>query len=109
MAGVKRLLLVLKKYVRPDLLSKAGFESFCKTDPIPVSPVAWDMEAGVSHYGYLLEGLKLKDIEVLDKWIAKHGKSSALRFEKVKEDDEEREQTIEEVLAPALRINDLVD
>ena len=68
MAGVKRLLLVIKKLVKAELIDEYGFTSFVTGKPIPITPLAWEPESGLSHYGYVLDGLKLKDLDKLEQF-----------------------------------------
>lgn len=96
MAGVKRLLLIRRKDVKASLINESGFGSFVKADPIPIQPLAWQPNHGLSHYAYLLEELMLADLEKLTEWEAKHTGATLLTFAK-KED--KTYQTIEEVLA----------
>lgn len=96
MAGVKRLLLIRRKDVKASLINESGFGKFVIMEPIPIQPLAWSENQGLSHYAYLLEGLMLKDLEALSEWEAKHTGATLLTFAK-KED--KSYQTIEEALA----------
>lgn len=109
MAGVKRLLLVRKKDTRPNLIEASGLSTFHKTQPLPLMPLyGWPEEAGISHWGYILEGLMLDDLETLTKWNEMNPKYTLLPFDKVKEDDVKREETLEEVLTKgSLKVNPL--
>jgi len=109
MAGVKRLLLVRKKDTRPNLIEASGLSTFHKTQPLPLMPLyGWPEEAGISHWGYILEGLMLDDLETLAKWNEMNPKYTLLPFDKVKEDDVKREETLEEVLTKgSLKVNPL--
>lgn len=108
MAGVKRLLYVPKSMVTPDFLDRFGFKSFCKTDPVAVSPLAWKEEAGVTGYGYLLEGLMLDDLETLNV-LDNSTKISVLSFDKIKDSvGKLTEPSLEKVLSSiGMRINSL--
>lgn len=66
---IRKLLLVRKNAMRSDLVKSVGLGPFIKGEPLNVSPMAWNEEAGLSHYAFPLEGMKLKDMEKLDKWI----------------------------------------
>lgn len=109
--GLKKLLLIRKKDVRANLLDQSGFAQFSKGKPIPVTPKTWNDEQGISHYGYVLEGLMLKDLEALKKWELANNTSTVLSYDKVVEEDRKsREQTLEEVLdSVGLRINELAE
>lgn len=96
MASVKRLLLIRRKDVKASLINESGFGSFVKLDPIPVAPLAWAPNQGLSHYGYVLQDLKLADLEKLDEWEAKHTGATVLSFNR-KED--KSEESVDEVLA----------
>ena len=110
MAGVKRLLLVRKKDTRPNIIEASGLSTFHKTQPLPLMPMySWPEEAGISHWGYILEGLMLEDLETLSKWNEMNPKYTLLPFDKVKDEDgRNREETIDEVLVKAsLKVNTL--
>lgn len=68
---IQKLLLVRIANSKSDLLDTAGVKSFAG-DPIPVSPISqkagWNDEAGLSHWGFELKGMKLKDFQALEKW-----------------------------------------
>lgn len=64
---IQKLLLVRVQAMRSTLLETAGLKPFAG-EPICVSPRAWADEAGLSHYGFVLNGLKLKDWQELQKW-----------------------------------------
>ena len=64
----RKLLLVRRLNVTADLIEKNGLAPFSKGKPIPVSPQAWNEEAGLSHWAYVLEGMKLKDLEMLTQY-----------------------------------------
>lgn len=77
--GVTKLLIIRKKYVTPTLLEESGLKQFCKTDPLKIYPLYdWQPENGITHYGYLLEGLKLDDLEKLKKFVDSCPKSSRI-------------------------------
>jgi hypothetical protein len=64
---IHKLLLVRVGDMRSDLVDQAGVRAFAGS-PLNVSPLAWSDEAGLSHYGFELKDLKLKDVESLRKW-----------------------------------------
>lgn len=64
---INKLLLVRVKFSRADLVDSAGVKSFAG-EPLNISPLAWNDEAGLSHYGWELKDLKLKDFQALEKW-----------------------------------------
>lgn len=66
---IRKLLLIRKKAMKSDLIKSQGLTTFAKSEPLNVSPAAWNDEAGLSHYGFVLEGMKLKDMEKLNEWI----------------------------------------
>lgn len=74
----RKLLLVRKLNVTADLVEKNGLAPFSKGKPIPVSPQAWNEEAGLSHWAYVLEGMKLKDLEMLGQWHHKRPNDTVL-------------------------------
>lgn len=108
---VKRLLLVRMKHVRADFLEKNGIAQYVKEKPIPVFPLySWKPQHGLSHYGYILEGLLLKDIQFLAKWEQAHGNETLLVFDEIRDDKDDpktlRLQTVDEVLAAVgLQVN----
>lgn len=70
-AAIKKLLLIPKKYVRSDLLQKAELSKSVLGEALPVCPLdrtAWPLEAGISHYAWVLEFPKLKDYEAAKAW-----------------------------------------
>lgn len=112
MAGVKRLLLILKKYVQPDTIAESGLAPFLKSEPLPIYPLyGWREEDGLSHYGFILEDLYLEDLELLTKFVEEYGHCSVFTFDQVRVAEgskKMREQTVEEVLKKgSARINTL--
>lgn len=75
---IRKLLLIRIAKARADLLAESGFAHFVKGEPLNVSPAAWDEQSGLSHYGYVLEGLKLKDLDNLRKWLDKNTEATLL-------------------------------
>jgi hypothetical protein len=69
---IQKLLLVRLIDSRPDLLDQAGVKAIAG-DPIPVSPVAWNDESGLSHWGFEVIGLSLKQWQDFEKWAEVHG------------------------------------
>lgn len=65
---LNRLVLVRKANSRSTLIDESGLKGNMSGDPLNISPLSWDEEDGLSHYGYILNGLKLGDIEDLLKW-----------------------------------------
>lgn len=74
---IRKLLLVRVADSRSDLLESAGLKPFAGS-PLNVSPAAWPDEAGLSHYGFELNGLKLGDWQALQKWANAHGTVAVL-------------------------------
>lgn len=64
---IRKLLLIRKADMKADFLDVTGLKPFLTGEPLNVSPAAWDDELGLSHYGFRLEGFKLKDLEELNK------------------------------------------
>lgn len=64
---IQKLLLVRTANSKSDLLDSAKVKSFAG-EPIPVSPLSWNDEAGLSHWGFELKDMKLKDFQALEKW-----------------------------------------
>lgn len=62
---IQKLLLVRKNNSRSDLLKSAGVDAFAG-EPLNVSPKAWRDEDGLSHYGFALKDLPLKEFESLE-------------------------------------------
>lgn len=99
MAGIKRLLLIRKKDVRANLMEQFGFTKFIKQEPIPVMPLyTWNDTDGLSHYGYILEGLQLEDMQNLEEWEAKHTGATLIAFNMKGKPPKQVEETVEEVL-----------
>lgn len=82
MASVNRLLIIGTTQVRANLLEEEGLTQFVKGKPLPVSPLAWELESGLSHYGYELSGLKLKDLKTLEDFAAKYERATVLPYDK---------------------------
>lgn len=108
---VKRLILVRRKDVNASLLEEGGFIRFLKGKPIPITTLVWDESQGLSHYAYVLDGLKLKDLETLDKWQSKLTGVTILPYRKQSDENGKStkiEETTEETLARVgLRVNKL--
>lgn len=64
-----KLVLCRVKYCSPHLLD--SFAAFVDGEPLPVLPQAWGDEDGLSHYGFTLKGMGLKDVERLREFAAK--------------------------------------
>ncbi len=79
-SAINKLLLVRVKYVRSNLLSDLGFAGRIDGEPIPVSPLAWRDEAGLSHWGFLLLGLSLKEYKQLKEWEKQAGFATVLEL-----------------------------
>jgi len=89
---IRKLVIVRKKHVRPDVLGELA--TFVAGEPLKVSPVAWGDEAGLSHWGYVLDGMKLADWQALQAWDAKVGFATVLSL-----GDSKHPVTVEEALA----------
>lgn len=84
---ISKLLLIRKKDIKSDLLDKSGFKGFLKGKPVAVQPQVWGEEDGISHYAFLLEGLKLKDWTALKTWNADPKSVEALILDVPKDGD----------------------
>lgn len=73
---IKRVLLAQVKYASSTLLDALGVSQFKVGDPYSISPTAWDEEAGLTHYGYVLELPKLQDKQNLETAFAAHPDSN---------------------------------
>ena len=64
---IKKLLLVRVPKITSTRLVEAELTRYISNydTPLNISPVAWDEEAGLSHYGWLME-LKLKELELVN-------------------------------------------
>lgn len=96
-AKIRKLLIVRVKYMRSGLLTEAGFAPRVQGQPLPVSPLAWKDEAGLSHWGFVLEGLTLKEFQALQAWDRAVGFATVLPL------DEDPETALAKV---GLRINE---
>lgn len=98
---IKKLVIARKKQVTPEALGDLA--SFVEGESVPISPVAWGEESGLSHWGWVLSGLKLKDLEALSKWEQTVGFATVLSL-----GDEKKPITTDEALASVgLRVNTL--
>lgn len=70
---INKLLLIRTQDIDSSLTERSGAATFVKGEPIPISPKAWNEEAGLSHYGFVLEGMKLKNLKELETWIKDNG------------------------------------
>jgi hypothetical protein len=66
---INKLLIVRTANSRSSLIEEAGLAPFLKGQVINISPKDWEDESGLSHYGYVLNGLKLKDLDALTLWV----------------------------------------
>lgn len=66
MAGVTRLVVLKLKFAQGEPLK--ALAEFVKNPgkPLLISPKAWREEEGLSHHGYILDGLKLKQLAMLE-------------------------------------------
>lgn len=101
-----RLLLVRKASARSTLLDRMGASKFLEGEPINVSPRTWPDEAGVSHYGYRLKDISLKELQELEKWIADND-PEAITFHSY--DSEANEPLTEALNSVGLRVNEAVE
>lgn len=66
---IQKLLLIRKNNSRSSIIEEAGLQAFVKGEVLKIAPQAWHEEAGISHYGFVLSGLKLDDLAKLQEWI----------------------------------------
>ena len=66
---ISKLLLIRKANSRSTILDEANAKPFVKGDVLNISPQAWHEEEGVSHYGFVLSGMKLDDLHSLQQWV----------------------------------------
>lgn len=62
---INKLLLVRKFNASSDFLSRNNLIPFCSQEPLKISPIAWCEEEGITHYGYILQGMKVEDFNRL--------------------------------------------
>lgn len=86
-----KILLVRKINANADLLDKAGMTGFLKGQPLKVSPIAWEPEHGISHYGYVLDGMKLDDLVKLSDFV---GTNEGMSLIGVRKDQETIEDSL---------------
>lgn len=114
MAKVKltKLMLVRKAAAKATLLEQMGASKFIQGGESPkvlnVSPISWHEEAGLSHYGFILnQDFSLKDLEALEKWCKENEPTGAITFHNV---DLESADPIKDALAyVGLRINEVAE
>lgn len=68
---IRKLLLVRLKDSKATLLDDLGIKTLVTAEPYAVSPAAWAAEAGLSHYGYVLE-MKLKQFKEVEKVLERN-------------------------------------
>ncbi len=71
MAAIRKLVLIRKGDMTSKLVAESPFKTFVKGEALNVSPSdqkAWPNEAGLSHYGFELDGMKLKDWQLVKEW-----------------------------------------
>ena len=95
---ISKLLLVRQSEIDSTLVERAGCSAFVVGDPLKISPISWGDEDGLSHYGFVLQKMKLDDLKELEKWIAKNGSEGV----SLHEFDESVDKSIANV---GLRIN----
>lgn len=59
---IRKLLIIRKPQFNTDVLKEVGLDMLVQGKPLDISPKAWAEEAGLSHYGFVME-MKLKDYE----------------------------------------------
>lgn len=120
---IKKIVLVRKKDMRSDFLESSPFAQFVVGEPLALSPLdtkGWPHENGLSHYGFVIAGLKLRDLEqlrtfwenpesvpmqVLD-WVDVIRAKKDRPERKLKDEQEQIEATLQHV---GLGINPLAD
>lgn len=103
MAKLHKLLLVRAASSNSTLLDRIGVSHFLEGDPLSISPRTWADEAGVSHYGYKLKDISLKEVTELEKWIAGNAPEAITLHNMDPEADDPLAQTLDSV---GLRINE---
>jgi hypothetical protein len=69
--AIKKLVLIRTNDMNSRLIAESPLKPFVKGDAHPVSPTdqkAWPTEAGLSHYAFELDGMKLKDWKSVKEW-----------------------------------------
>lgn len=106
---LNKLIIYRQSKVKSDTMSGSELASYVVGDVLNISPAAWADEAGLSHYGWVVEGLKLKHVKLLDDFIAVHSHATVLdlyEYRKGKKVDRSVEDTLKTV---GLRINELAE
>jgi hypothetical protein len=97
---IRKLLIVRKAKMKADLIDNSGLKPFIKGKHLPVSPRAWLEEAGLSHYGFVLE-LKLKDYQAVVKWCNSLPQSSYVTLLDMNEDPETSLKSVGLIVHPS--------
>lgn len=96
---IRKLVIVREKRVTPTVLGE--FDRFVEGEPLAVSPIQWPIEAGLSHHGWVLGGMKLSDLKALREWDTAFGHSTILNL-----GDDKSPITVDDALkSVGLRIN----
>ncbi len=104
-----KLLIYRKNKIKSDTISGSDLASFVTGDVLNISPRTWDDAHGLSHYGFVLEGINLKKLEVLTQFEKDHPNCTILDMY-VMEDKKPKARSILETLATVgLRINELAE
>ena len=69
-----KLVLCRVKFCRPDILGE--FAQFAQGEPLAIVPAAWGDEEGLSHYGFVLSGMGLRQVTALKEYCDASPKSS---------------------------------
>lgn len=105
---IRRLLLVRVPKITAEYISDSPAGPFVTGDPLTVSPFAWDDELGLSHYGFLLEGMNLEQLRDIEAWVQRESHPTLLERSKPVDKKNNKEIPVEEVLnTVGLCINEL--
>lgn len=106
MAKLNKLLLVRKASARSTLLDRMNVSRFVEGEPLNISPKTWPDEAGISHYGYVLKDISVKELNQLQDWISNNDPEAVT----VQDYNVEADNPLESALAyVGLRINEAAE
>lgn len=70
---INKLFLVRTADIDSSLTDRAGVQAFLKGKPIPISPLTWREEDGLSHWGFILGDIRpLKVLKDLEAWVQRN-------------------------------------
>ena len=105
---LSKLIIYRQAKIKSDTMASSSLAALISGEVLEISPSAWAMEAGLSHYGFILGGLKLKQLDLLKQFEQEHPDATVLDLYTYGKDNKIVPRSVEDTLKTiGLRINTL--